>query len=87
MESLSQDGRFAVLGGRLNHARGFTNVLARFLGQPARSTLRQIRTGIGAMEGSALLSRDAPNKDHRTRYTRRLFVTFLSLVCHRAVSP
>jgi hypothetical protein len=86
MESLSRAGRFAVIGRRFNHARGFIDVLARFLGRPARSTLRQIRTGIGSMERSALLSRDTPNKNHSTRYLRRLFVTFLSLICHRAVS-
>jgi hypothetical protein len=85
MESLSRAGRFAVIGRRFNHARGFIDVLARFLGRPARSTLRQIRTGIGSMERSALLSRDTPNKNHSTRYLRRLFVTFLSLICHRAV--
>jgi hypothetical protein len=39
------------------------------------------------MEGSALLSREAPNKDHSTRYPRRLLVTFLSLICHWAIFP
>jgi len=82
MESLSQAGRFAVIGRRFNHARRFTDVPARFLGRPARSTFRRIRTGIGAMEGSALLSRDTPNKGHSTGYS----ADCLSLICHSFVT-